>query len=98
MCHAVHSATPTPELCCLRYVTRGEGMLGWLSSLCRAKEGVGMTRRTSYLPMMIAAAVLAGCSVALAVLFISANFGSPSTATQTTPVKPNFVFILTDDM
>jgi arylsulfatase A-like enzyme len=42
--------------------------------------------------------VLLLASAALAVLFISAITGGPPTAVQTTPVKPNFVFILTDDM
>jgi N-acetylglucosamine-6-sulfatase len=42
--------------------------------------------------------VLLLASAALAVSFILANFRSPPTAAQTTPVKPNFVFILTDDM
>ena len=37
-------------------------------------------------------------SAALAILFISAITGSPPTVAQTTPVKPNFVFILADDM
>src|SRR5215208_321536 len=41
--------------------------------------------------------VLVMASAALALLFISAITGSPPTAAQTTP-KPNFVFILTDDM
>src|SRR5215204_4135837 len=42
--------------------------------------------------------VLLLASAALAVLFISAITGSPPPAAQMTPVKPNFVFILTDDM
>ena len=42
--------------------------------------------------------VLLLASAALAVLCISAITGSPPPAAQTTPVKPNFVFILTDDM
>ncbi len=42
--------------------------------------------------------VLLLASAALAVLFISAITGSPPPAAQTTPIKPNFVFILTDDM
>src|SRR5215207_2575070 len=42
--------------------------------------------------------VLLLASAALAVLFISIVTGSPHPAAQTTPVKPNFVFILTDDM
>jgi arylsulfatase A-like enzyme len=37
-------------------------------------------------------------SAALAVVFIWVNLGSPPTEAQTTPVDPNFVFILTDDM
>ena len=37
-------------------------------------------------------------SAALAVLMISAITGSTPTATQATPINPNFVFILTDDM
>jgi N-acetylglucosamine-6-sulfatase len=37
-------------------------------------------------------------SAALAILLISTINGSTPTAAQTTPVKPNFVFILTDDM
>jgi N-acetylglucosamine-6-sulfatase len=37
-------------------------------------------------------------SAALAVLFISAIPGTPPIAAQVTPPKPNFVFILTDDM
>src|SRR5215208_4874638 len=41
--------------------------------------------------------VLVMASAALALLFISAITGSPPTAAQTTP-KPNFVFILADDM
>jgi arylsulfatase A-like enzyme len=43
-------------------------------------------------------AVLLLASAALAVLFVSAISGSTPTAAQTTPAKPNFVFILTDDM
>jgi arylsulfatase A-like enzyme len=42
--------------------------------------------------------VLLMASAALAILFISTINGSTPTAAQTTPVKPNFVFILTDDM
>jgi N-acetylglucosamine-6-sulfatase len=42
--------------------------------------------------------VLLLASAALAVLFISAITGSPPPEAQTTPIKPNFVFILTDDM
>jgi N-acetylglucosamine-6-sulfatase len=42
--------------------------------------------------------VLLLASAALAVSFILANIGSPPTAAQTPPLKPNFVFILTDDM
>jgi arylsulfatase A-like enzyme len=42
--------------------------------------------------------VLLLASAALAVLFLSVIIGSPPTESQTTPVKPNFVFILTDDM
>jgi arylsulfatase A-like enzyme len=42
--------------------------------------------------------VLLLASAALAVLFISAITGNPPTAAQTTSDKPNFVFILTDDM
>src|SRR5215207_1480188 len=42
--------------------------------------------------------VLVMASAALAILFILAITGSPPTVAQTTPVKPNFVFILTDDM
>ena len=42
--------------------------------------------------------VLLLASAALAVLFFSAISGSPPTAAQTTPIKSNFVFILTDDM
>jgi N-acetylglucosamine-6-sulfatase len=42
--------------------------------------------------------VLLLASAALAVLFISAINSWPPTGAQTTPVKPNFVFILTDDM
>jgi arylsulfatase A-like enzyme len=37
-------------------------------------------------------------SAALAILLVSTINGSTPTAAQTTPVKPNFVFILTDDM
>ena len=43
-------------------------------------------------------AILLLASAALAVLFFLATNGSPPTAAQTTPVKPNFVFVLTDDM
>jgi N-acetylglucosamine-6-sulfatase len=42
--------------------------------------------------------VLVMASAALAILFILAITGSPPTVAQTTPVKPNFVFILADDM
>ena len=42
--------------------------------------------------------VLLMASAALAILLISTINGSTPTAAQTTPVKPNFVFILTDDM
>jgi N-acetylglucosamine-6-sulfatase len=42
--------------------------------------------------------LLASAALALAAVFIWANVGSPPTTAQTTPVKPNFVFILTDDM
>jgi N-acetylglucosamine-6-sulfatase len=42
--------------------------------------------------------VLVIASAALAILFISAINGSTPTVAQTTPVKPNFVFILADDM
>jgi arylsulfatase A-like enzyme len=42
--------------------------------------------------------ILLLASAALAVVFVSANVGSAPTAAQTTPVTPNFVFILTDDM
>jgi N-acetylglucosamine-6-sulfatase len=42
--------------------------------------------------------VLLLASAALAVLFISEIPGGPPTAAPTTPVKPNFVFILTDDV
>jgi N-acetylglucosamine-6-sulfatase len=42
--------------------------------------------------------VLLLASAAFAVLFISAITASPPPKAQTTPVKPNFVFILTDDM
>src|SRR5918997_2443910 len=43
-------------------------------------------------------AILQLASVALAILFFSAITGSTPTAAQTAPTKPNFVFILTDDM
>ena len=43
-------------------------------------------------------AVLLLAPAALAILLFSTIFGSTPTAAQTTPVKPNFVFILTDDM
>jgi arylsulfatase A-like enzyme len=42
--------------------------------------------------------VLLLTSAALAVLFISAITDSPPPAAQTTPLKPNFVFVYTDDM
>ena len=47
---------------------------------------------------MMGRTVLVLASAALAILFISTINGSSPTAAQTTPVKPNFVFILTDDM
>ena len=42
--------------------------------------------------------VLVLASAALAILFISAITRGTPTAAQTTPIKPNFVFILVDDM
>jgi N-acetylglucosamine-6-sulfatase len=42
--------------------------------------------------------ILLLASAALAVLFMWAIIGNPPTAAQTSTVKPNFVFILTDDM
>ncbi|MDQ3520975.1 MAG: hypothetical protein M3434_01345, partial [Gemmatimonadota bacterium] len=42
--------------------------------------------------------ILLLASAALAVLFFSAITGYIHLAAQTTPVKPSFVFILTDDM
>src|SRR5215208_5438969 len=42
--------------------------------------------------------VLVLASSALAVLLFSAIPGSIPTASQATPIKPNFVFLLTDDM
>src|SRR5215203_7056264 len=42
--------------------------------------------------------VIVLASAALAILFISAITRSTPTAAQTTSIKPNFVFILTDDM
>jgi N-acetylglucosamine-6-sulfatase len=42
--------------------------------------------------------VIVLASAALAILFISAITRSTPTVAQTTPVKPNFVFILADDM
>jgi hypothetical protein len=42
--------------------------------------------------------VLLLASAALAVSFILAITGSPPTAAQLNPTKPNFVFIFTDDM
>jgi hypothetical protein len=42
--------------------------------------------------------VLVLASVALAALFFWSISDSPPPAAQTTPTKPNFVFILTDDM
>jgi N-acetylglucosamine-6-sulfatase len=42
--------------------------------------------------------VLVLASAALAVLFFWSITDSPPPAAQTTPIKPNFVFILTDDM
>src|SRR5919112_954060 len=53
-------------------------------------------RSASFLIKALLAVLLA--SAALAVLFFSAITGSPPTAVQTTPVNPNFVFVLTDDM
>jgi N-acetylglucosamine-6-sulfatase len=46
--------------------------------------------------LLLASAALA--STALAILFFSAIPGSPPTAVQGNPAKPNFVFILADDM
>jgi hypothetical protein len=43
-------------------------------------------------------AILQLASAALAILFFSAITGSTPTAAQTAPTKPNFVFLLTDDM
>src|SRR5918998_3492800 len=42
--------------------------------------------------------VLLLASAAIAVSFVLAITGSPPPAAQTTPAKPNFVFIYTDDM
>ena len=53
-------------------------------------------RSVNFLIKAFLAVLLA--STALAVLFFSAITGGPPTAVQTTPVNPNFVFILTDDM
>lgn len=51
-------------------------------------------RSTRTTVLLLASAAL----VALFVLFVSAITSSSPTAVQTTPDKPNFVFILTDDM
>ena len=47
---------------------------------------------------MMRRTILLLASAALAVLFISAIIGSPPPEAQTTPIKPNFVFVYTDDM
>ena len=53
-------------------------------------------RSASFLIKALLAVLLA--SAALAVLFFSVIAGNTPTESQTTPVNPNFVFVLTDDM
>ena len=71
---------------CIEVVMTMSGDLCSSSAPCQGK--VWMMGRT----------VLVLASAALAILFISTINGSSPTTAQTTPVKPNFVFILTDDM
>jgi N-acetylglucosamine-6-sulfatase len=56
----------------------------------------GRWRRRRKTVLLLASAALA--STALVILFFSAIPDSPPTAAQRNPAKPNFVFIITDDM